>query len=75
MTMIEGFEGFAAPGRCENCGKKGTRFRYRNQYAEPEIKMDLCARCADTALHCLDIFKQTPAGREAIKKALIQMVD
>lgn len=74
-TMIEGFEGLVMPGRCENCGKNGPRFRYRNPYADPVIQMDLCAKCADTALHCLAFFKRTPAGWEARKKRLLAEID
>ena len=57
---MDGFEGLTMPGRCQNCGKNGPRFSFRNTYAEPEIHMDLCPRCMDTALHAVHIFRQTP---------------
>ncbi len=69
---MDGFEGLTMPGRCQNCGKNGPRFSFRNTYAEPEIRMDLCPRCMDTALHAVHIFRQTPAGWEARKKKLLR---
>ena len=69
---MEGFEGLTTPGRCESCGKKGLRFSFRNTYAEPEIRMDLCPRCMNNALHAVYIFSQTPDGWEARKKKLLR---
>ena len=72
---MDGFGGMTTPGRCENCGKNGVRFSFRNEYADPIIKMNLCPRCMDTALHCLFIFKTTPAGRETMKKRLLAGIE
>ena len=33
--------GLTNPGKCDNCGKRGPRFKFYNQYADPVIDMDL----------------------------------
>lgn len=50
---------------------EGPRFRFRNDFAQPVIRMDLCLPCMRTALRCMGIFMRTPAGRQALaaKKA------
>ena len=68
MTVMNHADGLTMPGKCQSCGAKGPRFRFRNDFAQPVIRMDLCLPCMRTALRCMGIFMRTPAGREAIRK-------
>ena len=66
MTVMNHADGLTTPGKCESCGAKGPRFRFRNDFAQPVIRMDLCLSCMRTALRCMGIFMRTPAGRQAL---------
>lgn len=66
MTVMNHADGLTMPGKCESCGAKGPRFRFRNDFAQPVIRMDLCLPCMRTALRCMGIFMRTPAGRQAL---------
>ena len=59
-------DGLTFPGKCQSCGIKGPRFRFRNDFAEPTIRMDICPVCMNTALRCMGIYLRTPAGRAAL---------
>ena len=59
-------DGLTMPGKCQSCGAKGPRFRFRNDFAQPVIRMDLCLPCMRTALRCMGIFMRTQAGRQAL---------
>ena len=60
--------GLTNPGKCDSCNKRGPRFKFYNQYADPVIDMDLCPQCMSIAFRCMNIFLRTPAGREAIAR-------
>ena len=60
--------GLTNPGKCDSCSKRGPRFKFYNQYADPVIDMDLCPQCMSIAFRCMNIFFRTPAGREAIAR-------
>lgn len=59
-------DGLTFPGKCESCGKNGPRFRFRNDYAEPVINMDLCPSCMNKAFHAMLFYFRTPAGKKAL---------
>lgn len=60
-------------GKCSNCGKRGPRFKFHNEYVDPVVKMDLCPECMATAFKCMTIFFATPAGKEAIARRQAQL--
>ena len=60
--------GLTNPGKCDSCSKRGPRFKFYNQYADPVIDMNLCPQCMSIAFRCMNIFFRTPAGREAIAR-------
>ena len=62
--------GLTNPGKCDNCGKRGPRFKFYNQYADPVIDMDLCPQCMSIAFRCMNFFFHTPAGKKATEKRL-----
>lgn len=64
--MSNGNDGLTMPGKCQSCGAKGPRFRFRNDFADPVIRMDLCPACIFTAVRCMDFYLRTPAGRKAL---------
>jgi hypothetical protein len=66
MTVMNHADGLTMPGKCQSCGAKGPRFRFRNDFAQPVIRMDLCLPCMRTALRCMGIFMRTQAGRQAL---------
>lgn len=65
---MSGNKGLTMPGKCQSCGTNGPRFHFRNVYAEPEIRYDLCSTCLFKALLCMEIWAATPAGKKAIEK-------
>lgn len=74
-AIQETYLGLTTPGRCGNCGKKGARFRFSNDYAEPPVEFDLCPKCMETAVRCVAFFLNTRAGYEATKRRLLAMID
>ena len=60
--------GLTNPGKCDSCSKRGPRFKFYNQYADPVIDMDLCPQRMSIAFRCMNFFFHTPAGREAIAR-------
>lgn len=69
---MNGNDGLTMPGRCNSCGANGPRFRFRNDFAQPVIRMDLCPTCMATAIRCMNIYLRTPAGRQALAEKRAQ---
>lgn len=65
--------GLTYPGKCDSCNKRGPRFKFYNQYADPVIDMDLCPQCMSIAFRCMEFFFRTPAGKNAVERHFFLM--
>jgi hypothetical protein len=59
-------------GKCDSCKYIGPLYEFKNDFAEPEIRFNLCPDCIRKAYTCVALFLRTPPGREALKRKAAQ---